>query len=150
MDQGGSEPSLEGLIVPDASVLLKWVLPAEQEADLAQARALRSAFLDQRVELLVPPLWFYEVGNVLTLKCPQDAAERLRLLADMAIPEARPGGIWRDEICALARSKRVTFYDAAYHALARVRSGLFVTADRKYLAKAGGDGHSLLLSDWAG
>ena len=139
---------MERLIVPDASILLKWVLPAEQEPDVEQARALRQAFLEGRIELLVPPLWFYEVGNVLSLKRPDDAAGLLRMITDLAIPEARPGPAWREEICSLAVSRRVTFYDAAYHALARVRGGLFVTADRKYLARAGGDGHTLLLSDW--
>lgn len=148
MDQGGQGQSLERLIVPDACVLLKWVLPAEREPDLHQARALRRAFEEQGIDLLLPPLWFYEVGNVLTLKCPEDAAARLRLLTDMAIPEARPSAAWREEICALVKSKRVTFYDATYHALARVTSGLFVTADRKYMAKVGGDAHSILLSDW--
>jgi len=37
----------------------------------------------------------------------------------------------------LTRSFKVTFYDAAYHALAIVERGVFVTADLQYLKKGG-------------
>ncbi len=139
---------MERLIVTDACVLLKWVLPAEQEQNLAQALALRRAFEEQRIDLLLPPLWFYEVGNVLTRKCPSDAARRLRLLTDLAMPEARPSTRWQEAICELVQTSGATFYDATYHALARVTSGVFVTADMKYLARAGRDAHILPLSEW--
>ena len=139
---------MERLIVTDACVLLKWVLPAEREQNLTQALALRRAFEEQRIDLLLPPLWFYEVGNVLTRKCPSDAAQRLRLLTDLAMPEAAPSNRWQQAICELVQTSGVTFYDATYHAQARVASGIFVTADMKYLAQAGRDAHILHLSEW--
>ena len=42
----------------------------------------------------------------------------------------------------------MTFYDAAYHALALVEHGTFVTADGKYFTKAKKAGAIALLSDF--
>jgi len=43
---------------------------------------------------------------------------------------------------------KLWYYDAAYHALAINRDGLFVTADEQYIQKAGSSGHILHLKDW--
>ena len=48
------------------------------------------------------------------------------------------------------RDQAVTFYDAAYHALAISRGGTMVTADRRYVARAASAGHLALLADWPG
>jgi len=136
------------LIVPDASVLLKWVLPEEREPHVMQAIAIRDAFVGGRVRLLVPPLWFYEVGNVLVSHYPDSAAERLAALAAFHLPEARPTAAWRERTIKLAAEHKVTFYDASYHALAVESDGIFVTADEKYLRKAGPDSHLLGLASW--
>jgi predicted nucleic acid-binding protein len=136
------------LVVPDASVLLKWVLPEEREPYAAQAIAIRDAFISGRIHLLVPPLWFYEVGNVLVAHYSDSAAERLAALAAFRIPEARPTAAWRERIIKLAAERGVTFYDASYHALAATLGGIFVTADEKYLRKTGPDSHLLGLASW--
>jgi hypothetical protein len=52
------------LVVPDASVLLKWVLPEEGEPWVGEALRLRDDFETGRADLLVPSLWYYEAGNV--------------------------------------------------------------------------------------
>lgn len=136
------------LVVPDASVLLKWVLPEEREPHAAQAIAIRDAFIAGRIRLLVPPLWFYEVGNVLVTHYPDSSTERLAALAAFRLPEARPTSAWREQIIKLAAERKLTFYDASYHALAVVQDGIFVTADEKYLRKAGPDSHLLSLASW--
>lgn len=137
------------LVVPDASVLLKWVLPEEREPHAAQAIAIRDAFIAGRIRLLVPPLWFYEVGNVLVTHYPDSSTERLAALAAFRLPEARPTSAWRERIIKLAAEHKVTFYDASYHALAVVQDGIFVTADEKYLRKTGTDSHLLSLASWS-
>lgn len=45
------------LVVPDASVLLKWVLPEEREPHAAQAIAIRDAFIAGRIHLLSLASW---------------------------------------------------------------------------------------------
>ena len=51
------------LVVQDASVVLKWVLPPADEADVDRALALRDAIGNGDVQALVPEPWLYEVGN---------------------------------------------------------------------------------------
>jgi len=53
-------------------------------------------------------------------------------------------------IFALVSDHKVTFYDAAYHALALHEGGLMLTADAAYVRKAGRAGHVRLLRDWSG
>ncbi|MDZ4132265.1 MAG: hypothetical protein U1E11_03940 [Dethiobacteria bacterium] len=56
------------------------------------------------------------------------------------------------EICQLIFSImddcKVTFYDAAYHAVALTRSATLLTADEAYMHKASQLGQVMLLIDW--
>jgi predicted nucleic acid-binding protein len=53
------------MIVPDASVVLKWFLP---EADRDKALALVAGHISGQDLMAVPELLFYEVSNILTVK----------------------------------------------------------------------------------
>ncbi|THI84715.1 MAG: type II toxin-antitoxin system VapC family toxin [Nitrospira sp. CG24A] len=68
------------IIVPDASVILKWVLEKEDEPDHRQAFRLQEALVAEQVEIRLPALWRYEVGNVLGLKKPAMAMELMSAL----------------------------------------------------------------------
>ncbi len=136
------------LAIPDASTLLKWVLPPENEEHVEQALALAQAFNAGRISLLVPSLWIYEVGNVLALKHPDFAEQQLSRLRRMEIPESSLDEATVQVALGLVIAKKVSFYDAAYHAIAIVRRGLFVTADQKYLQAVGGGDHVMHLKDW--
>ena len=135
------------VLVPDASVLLKWILRSDDEPDRDRALALKSAWLDDACDLVVPTLWVFEVGNVLGLKEPTMAASLLQAMLDLGIREEAPRG-YSAAIVGLMRDHRVTFYDAAYHALAIRHRGTMLTADRAYVKKAGRAGHVTLLNDW--
>ena len=135
------------VIVPDASVLLKWILRTEDEPDRDRALALKTAWLEDTCELLVPSLWVFEVGNVLGLKHPATAALLLQAMLDLGIREEGPH-LCLAAIVSLMREYKVTFYDAAYHALAIRHRGTMLTADRAYVKKAGRAGHLTLLNDW--
>jgi predicted nucleic acid-binding protein len=65
----------------------------------------------------------------------------------LRLPEAPPEG-YVDEMLRLMRAHGVTAYDAAYHALARVRRGVMVTADRRYVQRAASAGHVMALAEW--
>ena len=56
------------VIVPDASVLLKWSLDSFSEKDEAKALAIRQGWLAGRYRIILPSLWAYEVGNILGRK----------------------------------------------------------------------------------
>lgn len=136
------------VVVPDASVLLKWVLPGEYEDHVAQALALRSAIALQRVQVAVPALWYFEVGNTLARKYPQDAAGQLADLRAFRLPSVEVDSALERQILRLTSAFGVTFYDAAYHALAMIHEGVFVTADEKYLNAVAGESHVMHLQDW--
>jgi predicted nucleic acid-binding protein len=135
------------LFVPDASVILKWVLPSTDEGDLTRALELRAAWLDGRCQLIVPSLWVFEVGNVLALKQPGTASRSLAALLACQFDEADPARIGNRAFELFAR-RGVTFYDAAYHATALEYGGTLVTADQRYVARMLAVGSAVRLRDW--
>ena len=140
---------MKEVIVIDASVILKWVLPPEAEAYQPQALSLSEAVAQGRIQVILPALWYFEVGNILIRKYREDADQDLtdlrRQLGDCEQPIS-PG--WQREIIRLTAAYPVTFYDASYHALAIVNRGLFVTSDEKYLNAVADEGHMIHLKDW--
>ena len=135
------------LVVPDASVLLKWVLRSDEEEDRNRALDLKAAWLAGSCQIVVPTLWAFEVGNVLGTKHAADADGLLQAMLDLEMPEEAPRG-YTAQIFRLMRAYHVTCYDAAYHALAIGRGGTMLTADRHYVRKAARAGHLRLLDDW--
>ncbi len=136
------------LVVPDASVLLKWVLPSDDEPDADRALLLRSAILDETVRALVPALWLHEVGNTIARRFPAHAAGWLAALMKFGIEEAPPSNPWLAKALELTSRHEVSFYNAAYHSLAIVHGGLFVTADTRYVNRVTESGSVLALSEW--
>src|SRR5438270_13687047 len=117
------------LVVPDASVLLKWVLPSDDEPDADKALLLRAAIRDEAVDALLPALWLYEVGNTIARRFPMHASRWLSALMKFGLEEALPSPPWLAKTLELTCRYEVSFYDAAYHALAVIHTGMFVTAD---------------------
>ena len=136
------------VVVPDASVILKWVLPSADEPDTERALALRDAIAVGDVRALVPELWVYEVGNTLARRFPDRAGRALDYLLRFNLPGASRSSEWLGHALALTQRYGVTFYDAAYHAHAIVKRGVFVTADERYVARAGEAGSVTRLSEW--
>lgn len=132
------------IFVPDASVILKWVLRDEEDHDYAFA--LLKGWINQEHEFILPSLWLYEVGNVLGMKRPKDAERILDILLEYEFMEYRI----TKEITTIAfrlmrELKGVTFYDTIYHVIALRESGVMVTADKTYFEKAKGMGGILLI-----
>ncbi len=137
------------IIVPDASVILKWVLEKSSEPDQVQSRWLQAAMLANHVEIQLPTLWRFEVGNVLGLKQPTLATELLSVLLAFDFEEVSLGKEYAQEVLEHMREVRgVTFYDAAYHVLALRVKGLYLTADLAYVKKAKRKGNVSLLAEW--
>lgn len=133
------------LFVPDASIILKWVL-SENEDNQDKALSLLHAWLNQECAFILPSLWMYEVGNVLGLKKPKEADELLGLLLDYEFPEARISKRLINQTYRLMKEHRgITFYDAVYHAVAVQESGTLVTADKAYFDKMHSKGGIVLI-----
>ena len=137
------------IVVPDASVILKWVLPPKDEADVDKALALRDSIVSGGVRALAPDMWIYEVGNLLARRFPDRAADLIDSLLRFDLAIARRSRPWLRRTLELTQRYGVTFYDAAYHAHAIVERGVFVTADARYFRRAGEAGAIMLLSAWS-
>jgi len=136
------------LVVPDAPVLLKWVLPSESEPDADKAIILRTAILEESIIVLLPSLWLYEVGNTIARRFPAQAAPWLTALVKFGLEEAPASVPWLLKTLELTRGYEVSFYDASYHALALIHGGTFVTADTRYVERVKVLGAVAALSEW--
>ena len=117
-------------IVPDTSVVIKWFRQGEVLAD--RALALRTAYLDGRLQVSVPSLLAYELTNVLRYKGDLTTAqveEAVQSLFDMGLESVPPTAIRLRRAAVIARSADATVYDAAFAALAESLEATFVTAD---------------------
>ena len=132
------------VFVPDASVILKWVLGETENQD--KAIELLEGWLNQEHEFILPPLWLYEVGNVLGLKRAKDAEKILGLLLEYEFRDCQITRELVNSTFSLMREfKGVTFYDAIYHAMALLENGVMVTADKAYFEKVKGKGKIMLI-----
>lgn len=132
------------VFVPDASVILKWVLGETENQD--KAIELLEGWLNQEHEFILPPLWLYEVGNVLGLKRAKDAEKILGLLLEYEFRDCQITRELVNSTFGLMREfKGVTFYDAIYHAVALLENGVMVTADRAYFEKVKDKGKIILI-----
>jgi predicted nucleic acid-binding protein len=136
------------IVIPDASVILKWVLPRNISPFQDQALTIRDAALSEKISLIVPPLWRYEVGNTLTRLVPDNALQLVMLCESVGLIEVKADDKWLEVAVNLVRQSKISFYDAAYHALAVTQSATFVTADEKYVHKSKYSSHVCLLKDW--
>jgi predicted nucleic acid-binding protein len=119
-------------IVVDTSVLIKWFKTRGEEF-LAEAKQLLEEIERRNIEVDVPALLLYEVGNILLLKTRlglaslDEAVQRLEALPFVVAPPATP---LLKRALHLGREFSLTFYDASFLALAVELNCPFVTADQ--------------------
>jgi predicted nucleic acid-binding protein len=121
--------------VLDTSVAACWAFPDDEDprADAALTRIRTD-------EALVPSLWWFEVRNILVVNerrkriSESDTARFLRYIARLPIRVDRfpdeTGILW------LARTHRLSVYDASYLELARREAAPLATLDAKLAAAA--------------
>ncbi len=131
----------------DASVILKWVLGDKAEADQKKAMALLTGWVEGTWEIFVPVLWQFEVGNFLGRECRQSAEEKMTLLLDLGIRDVALSRAMNKECFQWMRDHGVTFYDAAYLAVAYETDSTLVTADGAFVRKMAGLSKISLLKD---
>ncbi len=138
-----------GVIVPDASVILKWAFNAvPDEHDSAKAEILLEGWVAGEYEILLPGLWVFEVANVLGMKVPEMAGSLMEVFIDYRFPSVEITQTLCVKTFEIMKRCGATFYDAVYHALAIKHKGLLVTADEAYYKKVKGSGHIMLLKDF--
>ncbi len=136
------------IVVPDASVLLKWAFDSSDEIDRDNALNLLNAWLDRRVEIILPKLWVFEVGNVLMLKNPELSSEIIDIFIGYNFLECETTLELCRETFKLMKKYGVTFYDAVYHAVAILKKGILLTAADAYCKRVSGMTNVVRLKDW--
>ena len=124
---------LNGVIVLDTSVVLKWFL-REGEAGREQALTLRQTYLEGHAQLLVPGLLLYEVANVLRYKQDWDAsrvAQAIHSILALKLQIIPVSSALLQRAVKLAYKHDLAVYDAFFVALAEENQAVFITADQK-------------------
>ena len=136
-------------VVSDASVALKW-FHAEGEEEVAYARALLTGHRARTFSLSILDLTPYELGNALLRGRAAASAEQvatvLEALAEVC-PAIEPESGDLRAAAALAEEHGLTFYDAAYAAVARRRGAHLATLDGRLLRAQLGRRPSELMED---
>ncbi len=125
------------LVVVDASVAVKWVIPEDYSGE---ALALLRDHLEGRVEAHAPALMLLEAASALRryvvrgVLSPGQALEALQLIAESEPVLEEVDKTLSEEALRMSLDLGVTVYDAAYLALASRLGASFYTADEKLLS----------------
>lgn len=121
-------------VVLDTSVIFKWSRQPHEEPLVPQALVLLDKYLSGEIEIHVPDLLFYELGNTIKQKRHLLQGSEGTILRDvftLGLTVHRLDMTLAQETLRTALEHDVTFYDATFIALAQsVRCNL-ITADRK-------------------
>jgi predicted nucleic acid-binding protein len=145
----GGNLTTPSLFVPDASVIMKWAFRSQDEQDGDKALALLNLWLAGNCSIVLPGLWVYECGNVLGLKAPENAKEIMDIFLEYRFDECPMTIILSAATLQIMKDCKVTFYDAAYHAVALDKNATLITADVVYYRKASQLGNIMLLENFA-
>ena len=122
--------------VIDASVALKWCLPAHSEMFVSQAVELLDSYRSGDVQFLVPDLFWIELANALwkavwkeTIDHPGADTAYAKVI-DLEIPTI-PSYDLVPKALQLAVTNRRTVYDSLYVALAMQSQSVLITADER-------------------
>src|ERR1017187_6938632 len=122
--------------VVDASVAVKWCLPARDESLVSEAGKLLSSYRTRAEEFFVPDLFLLGVAKALLEAVwkqkidSETAARSFRAVSDLKIPTISSVDLVPQAL-QLAVTHRRTVYDSVYVALAlRVKANL-ITADER-------------------
>lgn len=117
---------------------MKWFKTRDEDL-LEEARALLDEVEARPLEVHVPALLLYEIGNILLLKSRlgvselDDALDHLETLPLIVAPPATP---LLKRAARLGRELGLTFYDASFLALAVELDCPYITADRRFFDRA--------------
>jgi predicted nucleic acid-binding protein len=130
-------PATHPFLILDTSVVLKW-FREKGEADVAEARKLREAFLRRRCALGAPDLLLLEIANALTAghrASPTEVSETIKAILEIGLQLFELRFQTLVKAIELASTYGVTVYDSCFLAVAIESGGFLVTADEAFLRK---------------
>ena len=124
------------VIVVDASVAAKWLLPAGGETLAEEAFHLLGRWAMGEIRMIVPDLFWAELGNLLWKavrqgRCAKVAAEVALASLEEGMLTTVSSLVLLDRAFGIANTFGPTVYDSLYVALALESEGQLITADEK-------------------
>ncbi len=123
-----------GLVVADASVVIKWVFVDEEH--VSEARALRDDYYLRRfIKVIAPQLLVYESVNAVVTATRQKRvteAKAVEVVKNLIAFDVELREVPATRILELALKHKLAAYDAAYLALAEVEKCDLWTGDRVF------------------
>jgi predicted nucleic acid-binding protein len=122
--------------VLDASVAAKWFLQGPAETLVEEASAILNGWASDRLQLIVPDLFWAEMGSILWKaarlgRIPKvSAREALAALAEQKLRTFPTLPLLRDAY-TIAESFERSVYDSVYVALAIASNYVLITADER-------------------
>ncbi|MGC8466312.1 MAG: type II toxin-antitoxin system VapC family toxin [Acidimicrobiales bacterium] len=120
----------------DTSVLLKW-FHSDGESEVLASRSIRDAARDGEIQTHVIDLGLYEVGNVLLRSLGWNGTQVADQLEDLILICGVPLTMtarWLREAAEFGERYKLTYYDAAWGAVAASLGISLVSVDRQLLA----------------
>jgi len=135
-------------IVVDASVIVKWLLPAhEGEENVEKALQVLQFVKASELSVHQPPHWLAEAAAVVTRLSPDTAKEDIEDLCEMDFEVIDTREMYL-AACELSSKLNHHLFDTLYHAVALVLDdAILITADERYYRKAEAVGHIVFLEN---
>lgn len=123
-------------IIVDSSVAIKWI-NSQDEDFLKQADKILKDLQDKKIEIIMPELAKYEIGNALLNKGmslieTQTVLEKFYEIPIIFIVE--DNNLAKKTI-DIAKTSNITYYDAAFLALTQKIGGVLITDNPKHQKK---------------
>ncbi|MBI4658603.1 MAG: PIN domain-containing protein [Verrucomicrobia bacterium] len=134
-------------VLCDASIVLKW-FHSEGEEEVEAARTILAAHRAGNVSASILDLTVYEIGNVLLRSLGWPASDvggqldDLRTMCGTISPTTEEFQLAAD----IGRRDDLTYYDAAYAAVASSRGAVLATADRSLVSTGHGERPGVLVA----
>ena len=128
---------MKGFIVCDSSVIVKWI-SSQDELRLEQANKILNDAKSNKIEIFVPELAKYEVGNSLLLRkkiASKNIKNSLATLYTLPIKFVAETFTQAEETYEIGEEAKITYYDACFVSLAKILNATLVTDNPKHQAR---------------
>lgn len=125
-------------VVVDSSIILKW-LNQKDELYLDQAEAVLQDAREGEIQLLAPELAKYEIGNVLLIRkklSQEQIEETFNFFFALPIQFFPDSFELANSSYKIGQQAKITYYDAAFLALAKQEDATLVTDNIKHQGKS--------------
>ncbi len=129
---------LHVLVVPNVSVILKWVLPQEEEPSWDRARRMLDAFVQGELALVVPSFWWYLEAGHADQGCRHELGHRVpAFVGGAGAPRGALLGGLGDHGGWAGRRPRCDLLRRSYQAVVDRRGHALVTAGTSFIRRMG-------------